>query len=95
MMWWHGPGMTAWGYALTTVSMVLFWQLTVFGVIVLIRYLGRLNTSVAERPLPPSCLPSGSPAASSTSGSTDSVWTHCEDRSQPAMRSRRRTLRPV
>jgi hypothetical protein len=95
MMWWHEPGMTTWGYALTTVGMVLFWQLTVFGMIVLIRHLGRLNHSVAERPVPRSHLPSGSPAAGSTSTNTESVWTRCEDCSQPAARSRRRTLRPV
>lgn len=95
MMWWHGLGMTPWGYTLTTVGMVLFWQLAVFGAIILIRYLGHLNNSVAEQPLPRSCSPSGSPAASSTSRSTDSVWTRCEDHSQPAARSQRRTLRSV
>jgi hypothetical protein len=57
-MWWHGFGMTPWGYALTTVGMLLFWQLAVFGMILLIRYLGGLNKSVAERPVPRSCLPS-------------------------------------
>lgn len=95
MMWWQGPGMTAWGYALTTVGMVLFWQLAVFGVIVLVRCLGRLDQSVAERPLAPPCVPSGSPAATSTSRSTDSVWARCEDRSQPAAVSQGRALRLV
>ncbi len=97
-MWWHGPEVTRWGYALTMVSMVLLWQLAVFGVIVLIGRLGRLNQPVAERPPAPSHLPSGSPAASSTSMSTDSidgVSTHCEDCSQPATRSQRRSLKLV
>jgi putative membrane protein len=41
MMWWYGPGMSGWGYALMTVSMVLFWALVIFGVVALVRYLGR------------------------------------------------------
>jgi hypothetical protein len=94
-MWWHGFGMTPWGYALTTVGMLLFWQLAVFGMILLIRYLGGLNKSVAERPVPRSCLPSGAPAMSSTSRSTDSVSTGCEECNQPATRSQQRTLRSV
>src|SRR5687768_15338110 len=94
-MWWHGLGMTPWGYALTTVGMVLFWQLAVFGLILLIRWLGRPNQSVAERPVLRSRLPSGSPATSSTNRSTDGAWTDCEDCSRAATGSQQRILRPV
>jgi hypothetical protein len=94
-MWWHGFGMTPWGYALTTVGMLLFWQLAVFGMILLIRYLGRSNQYVAEPPVPRSCLPSVSPAASSTSRSNDRARTDCEDCIPPATRSQQRTLRSV
>lgn len=41
MMFWYGPGVSGWGYALMTISMVLFWGLVIFGVIALIRYLAR------------------------------------------------------
>ena len=94
-MWWHGFGMTPWGYALTTVGMLLFWQLAVFGMILLIRYLSGPNQAVAERPVPRSSLPSGAPAMSSTSRSTDSVGTGCKECSQRATRSQQRTLRSV
>jgi len=50
MMWWYGSGMDGWGYTLMTVSMVLFWGLVIFGVIALVRYVGRQNRSVASRP---------------------------------------------
>jgi hypothetical protein len=93
MMWWHGSANT-WGYALTTLGMLLFWQLAVFGAIVLVRHLGRVNKSVPERPLPPRRSPSAPPAASSTSRSTDDLRTGL-DRSEPATASPRRTLRLV
>jgi len=41
--------MNEWGYALMTVGMVLFWGLVTFGVIALVRYLGRGNGSVGAR----------------------------------------------
>ncbi|GAA2558955.1 SHOCT domain-containing protein [Pseudonocardia hydrocarbonoxydans] len=50
MMWSYGPGMSGWGYALTTVSMVLFWGLIVFGAVVVVRYFGRTGRSVPDRP---------------------------------------------
>jgi hypothetical protein len=81
MMWWHGPG-----YALTAIGMVLFWQLVVFGVIVLIRCLGNPNQSAAEKPLLRRC---------STSRSTDSVGTCRDDHGLPATRARRKSLRLV
>ncbi|GAA4989998.1 SHOCT domain-containing protein [Kitasatospora paranensis] len=39
MMYDHG--MNGWGWGLMTVAMVLFWGLLVFGVVLLVRYLGR------------------------------------------------------
>lgn len=57
MMWWYGNGMGGWGYVLMTVSMVLFWGLVIFGVIALVRYLGRQDRSVAApRPTPEQVL---------------------------------------
>jgi putative membrane protein len=47
MMWWYGSGMGGWGYTLMTVSMVLFWGLVIYGVIAMVRYLGRQDRSVA------------------------------------------------
>ncbi len=37
--------MSGWGYALMTVSMVLFWALIILGVIALVRYLARGDRS--------------------------------------------------
>ncbi|MFC5996307.1 SHOCT domain-containing protein [Pseudonocardia hispaniensis] len=47
VMWWYGPGMSGWGYALMTISMVLFWALIIVGVVALVRYLAR-----GDRPAP-------------------------------------------
>lgn len=47
MMWWYGNGMDGWGYTLMTVSMVLFWGLVIYGVIAMVRYLGRQDRSMA------------------------------------------------
>ena len=40
-MYWYGSGMSGWGYALMTISMVLFWGAVIFGIVALVRYLGR------------------------------------------------------
>ena len=56
MMWWYGPGMNGWGYGLMTVSMVLFWALVIFGVIAVVRYLGRGNRETTVRPTPEELL---------------------------------------
>ncbi|MGA5823805.1 SHOCT domain-containing protein [Kitasatospora sp. NPDC094028] len=40
MMYWN-DGMNGWGIGLMTVSMLLFWGLVVFGVVALVRHLGR------------------------------------------------------
>jgi putative membrane protein len=41
MMYWYGSGMSTWGYALMTVSMILFWGAVIFGIVALVRYVGR------------------------------------------------------
>ena len=55
-MWWYGPGMNGWGYGLMTVSMVLFWALIIFGMVALIRYLGRAGQVATVRPTPQQLL---------------------------------------
>jgi putative membrane protein len=39
MMWWYGPGMSGWGFALMTVGTIFFRTLIILGVIAVIRYL--------------------------------------------------------
>jgi hypothetical protein len=85
-MWWHGLVVTPWGYALTAVGMMLFLQLAVFAMIVMVRYLGHPNQSVAERPVPRNYLPRTD---------TYSISTGCEDRSRPAASLQPRALRSV
>jgi putative membrane protein len=60
MMYWYGSGMSGWGYALMTVSMILFWGAVIAGVVALVRYFGR---SGQEPPLPPPPQSAGSPSA--------------------------------
>jgi putative membrane protein len=55
-MWWYGPGMNGWGYGLMTVNMVSFWALVIFGVIAVVRYLGRGDRETAARPTPEELL---------------------------------------
>lgn len=57
MMWWCGNGMGAWGYTLTTISMVLFWGLLIFGLIAVVRSVGRGRSSGSERVAPPPATP--------------------------------------
>lgn len=60
MMYWYGNGMNGWEYALMTVSMVLFWSLVIFGIVALVRYLGRASQPStgphAPRPTPEQLL---------------------------------------
>ena len=42
-MFWYGGGMNGWGYALMTISMVLFWALVIFGVVALVRFFTRVD----------------------------------------------------
>lgn len=39
MMWWYGPGMSGWGYALMTIGTVPFWALIILAAVALVRYL--------------------------------------------------------
>jgi putative membrane protein len=56
MMWWYGPGMSGWGYGLMTVSVVLFWALIIFGIVALVRYIGRAGQTTNDRPTPETLL---------------------------------------
>ena len=60
MMYWYGSGMSGWGYALMTVSMILFWGAVIFGIVLLVRYFGRSGQPPAARP-PRSAEPPQSP----------------------------------
>ena len=53
MMYWYGSGMSGWGYALMTVSMILFWGAVIFGIVLLVRYFGRNGQPHAAPPPPP------------------------------------------
>lgn len=55
-MWWYGNGLNGWGYALMTISMVLFWALVIYGVVLLARYLGRSDRPGTRRPTPEDVL---------------------------------------
>lgn len=57
MMYWYGNGMSGWGFALLTVSQILFWGLVIAGVIALVRYLARRSRdSAAAGPAPEQLL---------------------------------------
>ncbi len=56
MMWWYGSGTNGVGYALMTLSMVLFWALVILGVVALVRYLARNDRPTAARPTPEQML---------------------------------------
>lgn len=38
MMYWWGEGMGGWGWAMMTISTVVFWALLIAGVVALVRY---------------------------------------------------------
>ena len=48
MMWFGNGNISGWGYALMTISMVLFWAIVIFGVVMLVRYLGRSDRQVTH-----------------------------------------------
>jgi putative membrane protein len=52
MMYWYGSGMSGWGYALITISMLLFLGAVIFGIVMLVRYFGR-SGQPPEAPRPP------------------------------------------
>jgi hypothetical protein len=92
-MMWSWPGMpNTWGYALTTVGMMLFWILVIFGAIVAAQHLGRVN--------PPAvplirCSPGRSPVAEPTSRDVSNISALRHDRaeSDPSDRPGSRGLR--
>jgi putative membrane protein len=51
MMNWYGNGMGGWGYALMTISVVLFWGAVIAGIVLLVRHFGRGGQ---QTPTPPS-----------------------------------------
>jgi putative membrane protein len=57
MMYWYGSGMSGWGYALMTISMVLFWGAVIFGIVALFRYLGRGSQQPPAQPPPSAQTP--------------------------------------
>ena len=50
MMYWYGSGMRGWGYALMTISLILFWGVVIFGIVMLVRYAGRSGAAFAADP---------------------------------------------
>jgi putative membrane protein len=52
MMFWWGEGMSGWGYALMSVSMVLFWGVVILGSVALARYLARSSQSAGGAGVP-------------------------------------------
>jgi putative membrane protein len=52
MMFWWGQGMSGWGYALMSVSMVLFWGVVILGIVALVRYLGRSSRPAGGAGMP-------------------------------------------
>ena len=68
MMYWYSSGMSGWGYALMTISLILFWGVVIFGIVMLVRYAGRSGQP---------------PAARSMRSSTGSDWRSCEARASP------------
>jgi len=48
--------MNGWGYALMTISMVLFWALVIFGVVALVRFLARDDRQATTRSTPEQLL---------------------------------------
>ena len=53
MMYWYGSGMSGWGYALMTISMVLFWGLIIASAIVVGRRLLREERTPGTAPSTP------------------------------------------
>jgi putative membrane protein len=53
MMFWYGSGMGGWGYAVTTIAMVVFWAAVIYGIVALIRHAGRSGPPSGEPALLP------------------------------------------
>ena len=55
-MWWFGDGtLNGWGYALMTISMIVFWGLVIYSVVWLVRSPGR-NDRADTGPAPEDLL---------------------------------------
>ena len=52
MRHWYGSGMSGWGYALMTISLVLFLGLVIAGIVALVRYLGHSGQQDGGGPAP-------------------------------------------
>jgi putative membrane protein len=52
MMYWYGSGMSGWGYALMTVSLILFGGTVILGIVAVVRFLGHGAQSSAASPSP-------------------------------------------
>ncbi|GAA0229682.1 hypothetical protein GCM10009527_027740 [Actinomadura nitritigenes] len=56
MMFWNSDHMNGWSYGFMAVGMVLFWGLLIFGIVMLVRFLGsspsRTQTPPAQPPHP-------------------------------------------
>ncbi|MFC5993289.1 SHOCT domain-containing protein [Pseudonocardia hispaniensis] len=82
--------MSGWGYALMTVSMVLFWALIILGVIALVRYLARGDRS-GEQAAAPQATPEQVLAERFARGEIDEQEYHrrlavLHDRSRPLLK---------
>jgi putative membrane protein len=53
MMYWYGSGMSGWGYALMTISMVLFWGAVIAGIVLLARHFSRGGQQTSAPPSQP------------------------------------------
>jgi putative membrane protein len=53
MMYWYGSGMSGWGYALMTISLVLFWGAVIAGIVALVRYARHGGGQVSASSAPP------------------------------------------
>lgn len=49
-MYWYGDGMNGWGYALMTISMIVFWALVIAGGVAFLRYVSRPPQRVDAEP---------------------------------------------
>jgi hypothetical protein len=78
----------AWSYALTTVGMILFWTLVVFGAILLVHYLGRENRPAVERTSAKSTNSIPFPGPTLVATNTHSVSTDERHLQQPSIAGR-------
>jgi len=53
MMYWYGHAIGGWGYTLVAISMIVFWGAVIYGVVALIRRVGRGTPQTREPAQPP------------------------------------------